>query len=447
MSMDKITLETVKLVQQYIKERDYDNLKHIIESISGINLNCSLVRTSEQVYLDAVVSLIFDLVFTDPDFFDNDKMRNMFEKMVADNSNILGNISKTYLYGATNLYFTFRYIEMVLNKDKNMLKTLGIIGRLSDAITLESLLYDILNISTDDMILEAITDILENSTTWLVKSVQSSDIIYEWLWLYMTAIIRQNRFDLLDRAVEVIYKSDYKNFLSKIYFSNDGFSFTKYVKFLFERYAPEISKEQLRELFVSSNYLDKAVRAYFSKMCDSKISYEEMMEDLVNDILEIGVKFKIINSLMGSGMIFDQSIDESILQKIFDEEETILYIGTNSYFMNYNYEWMLQYVSNHPECIISIDNFECSNRQECYNGLCINNTQFKKLLRGRKLSLTDKVSENNCLNELIKGNAKILPLVIASLEPDAQMYEELIDLCVKYNNIKALNTVNNVYKK
>ena len=446
MSMDEITLGTVKLVQRYIEERDYDNLIHTIDSINGVNLNCFWGLNSKNIYADAIMSLMFNLIFTDPDSFDNDKMSIAFKKMM-NNSNMVSSISNSYSYGAINLYFTFRYVEMIMNNKKNAPKTLDVIVRLVENLHLEAFMYIILNISDDELFLETITDILEDSTTWLVKGIQSRDTFDDWLWLYMRAVIRRKRFDLLDRAVAIIYKSDYKNFLSKIYFSNDDFSFVKYVKLLLERYAPEISKEQVRELFIGSNYLEKAVKAYFSEMCDNKISYEEMIANLANDISAEGVKFKNITSLMSSGIILSQNIDESILQKILDEEETILYIGTSSCIMSHNYEWMLQYVKTHPECIISIDNFKRGDMEECNNGLFITNAQFKKLLKGRKLSLTDKVSENNCLNELIKGNAKILPLVITSLEPDTQMYAELIDLCVKYNNIKALNTINNVYEK
>lgn len=442
--MNKITLETVKQVHNYIREKDYENLIQTIEVICNEPIHFNR-QNRINVYCCAILSLLYDQVFTNPDFFCNEEILKMLDNISGGNINVFSNIFKGYGYGTINLYFTLRYSEMLLNNNELAFKTLHIIVRLLDNISLGDFLSEMLEISTDDRLLETITDILEDETLQVSSFTCSVTFFEKWLWLYLTTVIKKNRFDLLDRAVEIIYKGDYKKFLSKVYYSDNEFSFTKYVCLLFERYASELSKEQIGELFVSNDYVDKILSAYFLKITDTKPDFKNVLTDLSNEIFEIGVKFKNINSLMCSGIILSNNIDESIIQNMF-EEETILYIGTSSYHLRHNSEWILNYVENHPECIISIDNFKRDKLNDCSNGLCMNNTQFKQLLKGRKLSMTDKVSENNCLNELIKGNARILPLVIAALEPDAQMCADLVDLCVKYNNIKALNIVNDIYK-
>lgn len=444
--MAELTLETVMLVQKYIQDRDYDNLFSTMETVASIRLRhcyCSC-HNSVISYAGAIISLVYDLIFSDPDFFDNDKMRTMLDELMTSASDVF--LSFYTYYRDSSSYLTLRYTEMLLNKDKNASKALNIIVRQLGSGSDDCFFYDMLNISTDEKFLEDITDILEDNTLSIGNNVYSSNSFSQWIWMYLTAVIEKNRFDLLDRAVEVIYKSDYNNFLSKVYYSNDEFSFTKFVRLLIERYAPEISPEQIGELFVTNNYADRIVGAYYLDISDNKMDYEEMMKKLANEIFEIGVKFKNINVLLNFGVVLNKNIDESIIQKMFDED-TVLYIGINSYFMSKNFDWMLQYVRNHPECVISIDNFNRNNINSCYNGLCVNKSQFKRLLNDRKLVLTDKVSENNCLNALVKNNAKILPLVIEAIEPDEQMCADLIDLCTKYNNINALNTVNNIYKK
>lgn len=90
---------------------------------------------------------------------------------------------------------------------------------------------------------------------------------------------------------------------------------------------------------------------------------------------------------------------------------------------------------------VSLDNHDGSKGSVNLFSNYFTESRMKKFPKSMPLRLTDDVRENDCLEQVIKDKATGFEYILKRIDFTAEQLTGLVDMCIKYNNLKGLNIV------
>ena len=284
----------------------------------------------------------------------------------------------------------------------------------------------------DDTILEGIYRMIDDYNL-LINNVTPN----KWVLMYIEAIIKKNRYDLLDKLIPVIFESvDYDFTHFHTYIKMD-MSYSELVYLLYKRYYPEISDGQIAEKLINSYHFANLI---------NHTNDADNIEPELKFITHLKFRTNAANCVLALQTLSNGKLQKEYLYSLLSDKP-VLYLDDNwldLYASSYNtapekYKFLLDFLKDNPRITLSIDN----NKSLFSGSLSINNSQLNQIFSVRRPTITNKICDNRLICNLVGLRAKQLRPLLKHLKLDEATRSDLIELCVEYKNLSALNLLNN----
>lgn len=274
------------------------------------------------------------------------------------------------------------------------------------------------------------------------KKFQSS----ESAWLLVRALADREMFSQLDRLYKGFFNSDFGKLIGCCYvyehWDKDNMG---YIKMLYRRYVSggsilDDENERICRLIdeYGSDYIRSCLmfRGIWNGMLNL-MNIANIQE--IKKLLEIGYRINDLSTVIH----FINRLDEN------DEQyRLVLEMIGESPFIYIEQMFKLQYPTERYDRLLDIKNVAVSldNHKDSKDSVNIFSNYFtesrmKKLPKNMPLRLTDDVRENDCLNQVIKDKATGFEFILKRIDLNAEQLTALVEMCIKYNNLKGLNIV------
>lgn len=267
---------------------------------------------------------------------------------------------------------------------------------------------------------------------------------YSSLWLLIRSLTDREMYIELDRLYKACFNSDFIKMLgccnSYEYWDKNNIT---YIRSLYRRY---ISKgvvradenERICELIsaVDSDYI-RACTIYKPVNCfGAMFSVNPMTILELEALAEIGFKTNDLSPLINT-ISYERDAHE--LVSAITGDSPFIYI-TEIARADLKNERVMQLISE-KKAAVCFDNQKNGKNLMMYYGDIFKDSWLKKLPSCMPFRLTECVSGNDYLDHAINTKASGFDYLCKKIDFTAQQLTELVDMCIKYNNLKALNTV------
>lgn len=437
----KKAFEKFRKAKQYMAEKNTAELtkmvRDIIETESGFHFTFEFEKTEcfESVTNYMIVSELINAQLYGSDFIPDEELTKLCthaNNLLDAPSSIWGNPSPLfdhYLMSLIHPEKRLNVIRIIMNKIDQSFPTFCNKTRYLALIVWYAAFED------DDTILDELCRMMEDCNLSVDNIVPD-----KWFLMYIEVIIQKNRYDLLDKIIPLIFESvdyDFTHFHSYI---KMDMSYSELVYLLCKRYRPEMNDGQIVEQLINSYH--------FTNLIHNSDDTDKIKAEL-NFITNLNFKTNAVNCVLALWAMSDSELPKEYLYGLLSDKP-VLYLGDSwfdFYAMRYNinpgnYAFMLNLLKDNPQITLSIDN---NDTLSVFLG--INNTQLNQIFSIRKPVITDKITDNKLMCDLIRSNAKQLKPLFKHLELDEEARTDLIELCVEYKNLSALNLLNKQVKK
>ena len=445
----KELMEKIKTAEKYIAERDIEKLSQMLgEIISSTTITdehpfgTSVVyRTRKAPFMsnfeyltNCMIARKFkSLIFTDPDLMDN---KGFFELCCkAEEFMDYNCFSYTHLDYMERLNPDRKQWHHILKHVINdmvatRLPSLAIYFPMNELVWYAALW-------NDETMLEEICELTGKDVPPTIMDY-GGEIITEWMWMYLEAIIKKKRFDLLDKAVQLIYGKDNYNFTDISYIWKPGLKYAEYIWLLYKRYCPELSDGEIVEKLIYSNTFSNHFYTGSAPIFPSEVDFilnQDFTTNNANCILALWlstpIELKELCRFLGDKPVFYLN-DRWIDQHPVSFERNID-----------NCDFIAELLRTVPNMTLSLDNHDIS----AYGHITFTAPRLKKLFSVKKPITTDKIYDNKIIKALVTSKSRKLDTLLGAIDFDEEKRDEFVELCVRTQNMTALNFLNTEFKK
>ena len=430
----KKAFEKFRQAQQYIAEKNYNAMTDMLTQINNSfrnNLQFGFHYFSNENRFEKttdymIANEIIYMILTELDFSYDDN----FIQLCTDTHNNIISSDDNYLPFNYN-YFTMNRIkkELRVHTIKLFLKKLQTTFNASSAISsyMEKLVW-YTAFEGDDELLEEIYNLTNNEVAFLDPN---GTCLCSWMWMYLQVIIDRNRYDLLDKTIKLIYEKNNYDFTEIGNCTFTTMTYSEFIFLLYRRYVPETSDSQIIEKLLDSSYFRMFRNNSNNIIVKNELEY----------LSKLRFKTRNANFIFELWLLSERKYKKEYLYSLM-EENPILFIN-NDWIDPCSekecFDFLKEMLIDNPDITVSFD--------PKYMFMNLNITQLKKVFSIRKPILTGRIKDNQCIIFLIKTKSKKLKTLLESIKIDDKTRDDLIEICIQYKNIPALNIISNYSKE
>ena len=266
----------------------------------------------------------------------------------------------------------------------------------------------------------------------------SRTIMHIWILIFLNYLIDNEIFDVLDKLVAILYNNN--NFSEiKIQQKLQDISWLRVIRFLYGRYAPEITDKEFGEIIVNDTVLWKRT-GYFAFPCIS-LSVDEILE-----LSKTGAKVEVLNGILPYICNLENKDYDKFCLDVIDDE-AVLYLNDTTCQISRQYDAFKKITDAKPNLIISIDDNEYFDQAFPNSSelTLLNGNQLKSFLKNRSISFRGSIKKSRFFNAMISNKNNAINTILNKLELTEEMITELTELCVRHKNLTLLKQINENY--
>ena len=440
----KRSFEKFSSAQKYIAEKNYSALSDMLHAISETHndsfFNATGISTEIKHFEYVADTIIMDsldnMLLTDPDFFADQDFRTLFLDIL---NNIFhadwSNSEVNFDYSLMSCIKTEKRMDFFKLTFRRLKKTFRAAESASEFM--EKIVW-YAAFENDSTLLE---DICRTAEERICPAVQRE--ILPWTWMYLEVIIRNSRYDLLDRMVDLIYGKDDHDFTGIGVHCCTDLTYSEYICLLYRRYCPQAGAEEIAEKLLFSEYMWQLPSSFVAG---------GDMETEAAYILSMDFRTNLVNCLAALWLLSDRTCTVEELCR-FLGDRPVLYLNNSWVNMcastkpyKESFKFLTELVKNIPDIVISIDNFNDYDVNYAFSStpdaVDITVTEMNSIFSVSKPVVTDKISENKFLLSLICSDSPKLKPLLKNLVLDEEIKNALVELSVEHKCIRAMDILN-----
>ena len=266
---------------------------------------------------------------------------------------------------------------------------------------------------------------------------------YDSVWLLVRCLTDREMFPQLDRLYKDLFDSDFGKLISSCYvFEHWDKDNVGYIKRLYRRYVSDG-----RILDDENERICRLIEEYGTDYIRSCLIFKGIWNSMLSSMYQANIReLKVLTDI---GYRLN---DLSAVVHFIDEDDelcrVVLEMIGDSPFVYIEELFKLQCTNKCCDRLLDIKNVSVS--LDNHNGGResaemfsdhFTESRMKKLPKSIPFRLTDDVRENDCLDLVIGNKATGFEFILKKLDLTAEQLTGLVDMCIKYNNLKALNMV------
>ncbi len=390
-----------------------------------------------------IMTQIRDLVWTKPHFFENNELVSAVATFISklhSPFNIMNAESRLEIYHS-------EILNAIRNRTPGRMESIRAILKIGHMDRDDMVMLDIIYAAMlyeDYELMKNIADEMADTSSVINGFIYAdipNNIMNQWVFVLISFLIKKERYDVLDRVVEVVYQN--KNFDAKLVSCQlYGISWLEIVKALYNRYMPEVTEKQLGEIILNNSWL--------LSRGDSSFYYTglRLTDSELYELAGSGAKVYVLNKILPMIPEFkNEDIEERFIN--FIDDEAVFYLNDTTWFCCNKEEIIEKIVNAKPNLTISIDNNEYfpTIPSRTSNHMFVSDQSMRQIIKDRKISFNGRIKDSTFFRALVKNNKKIIHTILARLDVTDEMLGELAELCVEYKNLDLLNRINKGYNK
>lgn len=268
---------------------------------------------------------------------------------------------------------------------------------------------------------------------------------YNSLWILIRCLADREMYNELDRLYEGCFNSNFVELLgccnSYEYWENSNIT---YIRSLYRRYISNgvvraDENERICELIsaVDSDYI-RACTIYRPVNCIGMMfATNPMSITELEALAEIGFKTNDLTPMMNI-LTYDYDNTHKLVSAITGDSPFIYIMEMAR--LDLKNERVMRMITDNNVAVRFDNQKNCREILMFFNDI-FKESWLKKLPGSIPFKLTESVGGNDYLNNIIQTKSSGFDYICKRIAFTAEQLTELVDMCIKYNNLKALNTV------